>query len=239
MSEVATISAEKRERAGKGNARAVRKEGRVPCVIYGAKKDPEMISLEGKMLGREISKQGFFVRQYDIDVDGTKHRVLPRDIQLHPLTDKPIHVDFLRVTGDTKLHVSIEVIFLNEEESPGLKRGGVINVVRHEIEVVCAVANIPSAFEVDLAGLDIGDSVHISHIDLPEGVVPTIADRDFTVATIAAPTIVVEPEPEEAELEEGELEEGEEGEEGEAVEGAEGEKVAKDGESGGDSKGDS
>lgn len=238
MSEIATISAAKRERAGKGNARAVRKEGLVPCVIYGAKKDPVMIALEGKMLGREIGKQGFFVRQYDIDVDGTKHRVLPRDIQLHPLTDKPIHVDFLRVTGDTKLHVNIKVIFLNEEESPGLKRGGVINVVRHEIEVVCAVDNIPSAFEIDLTGLDIGDSVHISQIDMPEGVVPTIADRDFTVATIAAPTIVVEPEPEEAELEEGELEEGElpEGEEGEAAEGAEGEKAAKDGKPGGDSK---
>jgi large subunit ribosomal protein L25 len=146
-------------------------------------------------------------------------------------------VDFLRVTADTKLHVNIEVVFLNEEESPGLKRGGVINVVRHDIEVICAVANIPTAFEVDLTGLDIGDSVHISDLDLPEGVVPTIADRDFTVATIAAPTIVVEPEPEEVELEEGELEEGElpEGEEGEAVEGAEapdGEKA----EEGGDSK---
>lgn len=244
MSEIETISAEKRERTGKGNARAVRKAGFVPCVIYGDKKDPVMISLESKLLGREIGKQGFFVRQYDIEVEGSKHRVLPRDIQLHPLTDKPIHVDFLRVTGDTMLHVNIEVTFLNEEDSPGLKRGGVVNVVRHEIEVVCAVANIPTAFEVDLTGLDIGDSIHISDIDLPEGVVPTIADRDFTVATIAAPTVVVEPEPEEAELEEAELEEGElpEGEEGEAVEGAEApaeEKAKKDGGSGGGSKGGS
>ncbi len=237
MPEIATISAENRERVGKGNTRAVREAGLVPCVIYGDKKDPVMISLESKLLGREIGQKGFFVRQYDIEVDGTKHRVLPRDVQLHPLTDQPIHVDFLRVTADTKLHVNIEVVFLNEEESPGLKRGGVINVVRHDIEVICAVANIPTAFEVDLTGLDIGDSVHISDLDLPEGVVPTIADRDFTVATIAAPTIVVEPEPEEVELEEGELEEGElpEGEEGEAVEGAEapdGKKV----EEGGDSK---
>ena len=125
---------------------------------------------------------------------------------------------------DTKLHVNIEVLFRNEEESPGLKRGGVINVVRHEIEVVCAVSNIPSAFEVDLTGLDIGDSVHISDLNLPEGVVPTIADRDFTIATMAAPTVVVEPEPEDVALKEGEEGEAEEGteegtEEGKAVEG--------------------
>ena len=169
MPEIATISAENRERVGKGNTRAVREAGLVPCVIYGDKKNPVMISLESKLLGREIGQQGFFVRQYDIEVDGTKHRVLPRDVQLHPLTDQPIHVDFLRVTADTKLHVNIEVVFLNEEESPGLKRGGVINVVRHDIEVICAVANIPTAFEVDLTGLDIGDSVHISDLDLPEG----------------------------------------------------------------------
>jgi len=229
MSEIIAISAEKRERAGKGNARAARRAGRVPCVIYGAKKDPIMISLEGKQLGREINKQGFFVRQYNIEVDGANHHVLPRDAQLHPVTDQPIHVDFLRVTADTKLHVNIEVLFRNEEESPGLKRGGVINVVRHEIEVGCSVSNIPTAFEVDLTGLDIGDSVHISDLNLPEGVVPTIADRDFTIITIAAPTVVVEsePSPEDVALEEGE--------EGEAVEGAEEGKVEK----GGDSKGDS
>jgi large subunit ribosomal protein L25 len=227
MSEIIAISAEKRERAGKGNARAARRAGRVPCVIYGAKKDPIMISMESKQLGREINKQGFFVRQYDIEVDGANHHVLPRDVQLHPVTDQPIHVDFLRVTVDTKLHVNIEVLFRNEEESPGLKRGGVINVVRHEVEVVCTVSNIPSAFEVDLTGLDIGDSVHISDLNLPEDLVPTIADRDFTIATIAAPTVVVEPEPEDVALEEGE--------EGEAVEGAEEEKVEKSGDSKGDS----
>jgi large subunit ribosomal protein L25 len=224
MLEIIAISAEKRERGGKGNARAARRAGRVPCVIYGAKKDPIMISLEGKQLGREINKQGFFVRQYDIEVDGANHHVLPRDVQLHPVTDQPIHVDFLRVTVDTKLHVNIEVLFRNEEESPGLKRGGVINVVRHEVEVVCTVSSIPSAFEVDLTGLDIGDSVHISDLNLPEGVVPTIADRDFTIATIAAPTVVVEPEPEDVALKEGEEGEAEEGteegtEEGKAVEG--------------------
>jgi len=186
-----------------------------------------MISMESKQLGREINKQGFFVRQYDIEVDGANHHVLPRDVQLHPVTDQPIHVDFLRVTVDTKLHVNIKVLFRNEEESPGLKRGGVINVVRHEVEVVCTVSNIPSAFEVDLTGLDIGDSVHISDLNLPEDLVPTIADRDFTIATIAAPTVVVEPEPEDVALEEGE--------EGEAVEGAEEEKVEKSGDSKGDS----
>lgn len=217
MAEIFEMKADTRERAGKGTARALRRTGFVPAVVYGDKKDPLLISIDGKSLNRELSKKGFFTRQYDIAVDGDKQHVLPRDVQFDPVSDAPIHVDFLRVTAATKIKVSIEVSFINEEESPGLKRGGVINVVRHEIEVLCSVANIPERFVIDLTGLDIGDSVHVSKLGLPEDVQPTITDRDFTIATIAAPTIQEEEVPEE---EEGI--EGEEGEEGEAAEGAEG-----------------
>ncbi len=192
MTEATTISAEIRERAGKETARAVRRAGFIPGVIYGGNKDPVLISLEKGILDRYLNRIGFFTRQFEIDVGGDKHRVLARDVQYHPVSDAPLHVDFLRVTAETKIHVNIEVTFVNEELSPGLKRGGVLNIVRHDIEVMCSVANIPERLEVDLTGLDIGDSVHISQIDLREGVTPTIADRDFTIATIAAPTVIVE-----------------------------------------------
>lgn len=192
MTEATTISAEIRERTGKETARAVRRAGFIPGVIYGGNKDPVLISLEKGILDRYLNRIGFFTRQFEIDVGGDKHRVLARDVQYHPVSDAPLHVDFLRVTAETKIHVNIEVTFVNEELSPGLKRGGVLNIVRHDIEVMCSVANIPERLEVDLTGLDIGDSVHISQIDLREGVTPTIADRDFTIATIAAPTVIVE-----------------------------------------------
>lgn len=188
MTEVHTLAAQPRVRAGKGAARQTRREGRVPGVIYGNKQDPLMISLEPKELMRELQKAGFFATLFDVQLDGAKHRVLPRDVQFHPVTDKPIHVDFLRVAADTKVNVDVPVIFRNEAASPGLKRGGVLNIVRHEIELVCSADNIPHELVVDLTGLDIGDSVHISAIKLPEGVVPAISDRDFTVATIVAPS---------------------------------------------------
>jgi large subunit ribosomal protein L25 len=188
MGEVHSLGAEPRARAGKGAARQTRRDGRVPGVIYGNKQDPVMISLEPKELVRELHKSGFFATLFDVQLDGAKHRVLPRDVQFDPVTDKPIHVDFLRVSADTKVHVEVPVIFQNDFASPGIKRGGVLNIVRHEIELVCAADSIPHELLVDLTGLDIGDSVHISAIKLPEGVVPAIADRDFTVATIVAPS---------------------------------------------------
>ncbi len=221
MAEILTIAAERRERAGKGPARAARRAGRVPGVIYGSKKDPAMITLDPRELERELKTGGFLATIYNVSIDQNKERVLPRDVQFDPVTDRAIHVDFLRVSAATSVTVQVPVNFLNDEESPGLKRGGLLNVVRHEIEMTCRADAIPSGIDIDLTGLDIGDSIHISMITLPDGVAPTITDRDFTVATIAAPTVVQEDE----EAEEGD--ELEEGIEGEIEEGAEGEAESK------------
>ena len=218
MSDVHTLVAEAKDRAGKGAARAARRAGRVPAVIYGAKKAPVMISLAPRDLDREISGGGFFATLYDVQVADKKERVLARDLQLHPVNDRPLHVDFLRVSASTEVTVQVPCSFNNEEESPGLKRGGVLNIVRYELELVCRADAIPQQIDVDLTGLEIGDSVHISEVTLPEGVQPTITDRDFTVASIAAPSVMTE-----------EAEEGEEGEEGEDLEGLEGEEVPEDG----------
>ena len=221
MAEILTIAAQRRERAGKGPARAARRAGRVPGVIYGSKKDPAMITLDPRELERELKTGGFLATIYNVSIDQDKERVLPRDVQFDPVTDRAILVDFLRVSAATSVTVQVPVNFLNEEESPGLKRGGLLNVVRHEIEMTCRADAIPSGIDIDLTGLDIGDSIHISMITLPDGVAPTITDRDFTVATIAAPTVVQEDE----EAEEGD--ELEEGVEGEIEEGAEGEAESK------------
>ena len=190
MADLTTLAAEPRDRAGKGAARATRRAGRVPAVIYGDKQAPMMVTIDPAALVQELRKPGFFTRQFSIETAGKKHHVLARDVQFDPVFDRPLHVDFLRVTERTQVHVNIPVKFINDQEAPGIKRGGVLNVVRHEIEVVCAVGNIPQSFTVDLTGLDIGDSVHISSIKMPEGVRPAIADRDFTVASVAAPTVV-------------------------------------------------
>ncbi|NKB48098.1 MAG: 50S ribosomal protein L25/general stress protein Ctc [Alphaproteobacteria bacterium] len=221
MTETATFSAEARTRVGKGAARAARRAGTVPAVVYGANKDPMPITINPIALRTEISKPGFFATLYDIDCDGTKERVLCRDLQLHPVTDVPMHADFLRVTESTQINVDIAVIFENEEESPGLKGGGVLNIVRHTVEVICRAGAIPESIVIDLTGREVGDSIHISEVSLPDGVRPTIDDRDFTIATIAAPTLMPVEEEIEEDLEGLEGEEGEEGVEGE--EGAEGE----------------
>lgn len=209
MSDISIIPAKPRTGSGKGPARATRRAGRVPAVVYGAKKDPNLISLDPQDLMRALRAGSFMATIFDVDIEGKSERVLPRDVQFHPVSDRPLHVDFLRVSSATTVTVNIPVAFLNEEESPGLKRGGLLNVVRHDIEANCRADAIPHHIEVDLTGLEIGDSVHISMITLPEGVAPTI-DRDFTVATIAAPTVVQEEAT--AEAEEGEVPEGEVGE---------------------------
>ncbi len=225
MSDTVALPAERRERVGKGATRAVRRAGRVPAVIYGDRKDPLTISLDPRDVDRELHKPGFFATLVDIDVDGKKHRVLPRDVQFDPVSDRTTHVDFLRVAQDTQVTVNVPVAFLNEEESPGLKRGGVLNVVRYEIEFVCRADAIPPQIEVDLTGLEIGDSVHISQVHVPEGATPTISDRDFTIATVAAPSAV--------KAEAAEEQAAAEGEEGEVpVEGAEGEAPAEAAEGG-------
>jgi len=240
MADVNSLIARARDRAGKGAARAIRREGSIPAVIYGGKESPIIISLDTKGLHRQLAQTGFFTTLTDIDLDGTAHRVLARDVQYHPVTDQPMHVDFLRVSESTQITVAVPVVFENEEECPGLRRGGVLNIVRHEVEVVCRADAIPHALMANLAELEIGDSIHISMIGLPDGVVPTIADRDFTVATIAAPTVVRDEALEAAAAEGEEVEEGEEdiaaeGEEGAEAEGEEG--AAAEGEEKGDSKG--
>jgi large subunit ribosomal protein L25 len=204
MSEQTVISAEMRDRAGKGAARAVRRAGRVPAVIYGDKKDPVMISLEPRELRKQLNTGSFFSTVYSVEIaGGEKLRVLPRDVQFHPVRDETLHVDFLRVSKATRTNVMVPCNFVNDEDSPGIKRGGLLNVVRHEVEVVCGIDDIPELFELDLTGLDIGDSVHASALKLPDGVELTITDRDFTIATIAAPTLKTEAE-EEAEAAEAE-----------------------------------
>jgi len=201
MAEIGELQVEARAAGTKGAVRALRRAGRVPAVVYGQGEASQAISLDGRTLTHELERGGFMNRLYDLSIDGKKQRTLPRDVQFHVVTDRPMHVDFLRLSDDTELNIEVPVVFLNEEASPGLERGGILNVVRHEIEVVCRAAAIPEHIEIDLTGLDIGDSLHISAVALPEGVRPTITDRDFTIATIAAPTLHVE-EPAEGEGEE-------------------------------------
>lgn len=187
MTQIIPLSAEARDRAGKGTARATRRSGRVPAVIYGAKLPPVMISLEYFSFTHILHKPGFFTHLFDIKVGEETHRVLPRDLQLDPVSDKPLHVDFLRVTDETRITVEVPVEFVGQDKSKGLKRGGMLNIVRHEIELECSAANIPEHVTIDVSAYDVGDSIHISAVALPEGAKPTI-DRDFTVATIAAPS---------------------------------------------------
>jgi large subunit ribosomal protein L25 len=217
MSTRPLISAETRDRAGKGAARAIRREGRVPAVIYGGKKAPESITIDMRELVKAYHTGTFLRTLYDVEVGGKKTRVIPRDVQLHPITDNPMHVDLVRLEKGARINIDVAVNFINEEECPGLARGGALNIVRHDVELSVPVDEIPTSVDADLTGLDIGGSVHISAITLPEGCTPTITDRDFTVATIAAAMA------EEVEPVEDEGLEGVEGEEGEATEGEEGE----------------
>jgi large subunit ribosomal protein L25 len=179
------LKASVRERGGKGAARQARREGKVPGVIYGDGQPPETITLDYHELWKQVLKGHFTSTVFELVVDGKKNRVIPRDVQVDPVKDLPIHVDFLRIGKDGLIRVEVPVRFVNEGLSPGLKRGGVLNIVRHDIQVTCPYDKIPPFFEVDLAGLEIGRSIHISAIKLPDGVEPTIKGRDFTIATIA------------------------------------------------------
>jgi large subunit ribosomal protein L25 len=191
MADIATISAELRDRAGKGAARATRRAGRIPGVIYGDQKDPVLVSLDPREFDKVLRRPGFFAKLLNVTVDGKTHRTLPRDVQLHPVNERALHVDFLRVGASTRITVAVPVHFINNDKAPGLKRGGILNVVRHEIELVCTADNIPDHITVDLDGVDIGESVHIKSVTLPPGTKPTI-ERDFTIASVAAPTVVRE-----------------------------------------------
>jgi large subunit ribosomal protein L25 len=190
MADITVLTANAREKVGKGSAREARRQGNIPAVIYGDKKSPIPIVVEQKILVRHLSTGGFFNTLFDIDVNGELNRVLPRDVQLHPVTDVPEHVDFLRVSATTKVSVEVPVEFIGDDVSPGIKSGGVLNVVRYTVEVSCTPDLIPNTLLLDLSNAEIGDSLHISAVNLPEGVTPTISDRDFTIATIVAPTVV-------------------------------------------------
>jgi large subunit ribosomal protein L25 len=221
MSEQLMLPAEARDRAGKGASRALRRDGRVPAVVYGEKKEPLSIHVEEKLLSKMLHTGHFMNSVVMIDFEGKPHRTLPKAVDFHPVTSRPIHVDFLRIGEHTVLTVAIPVRFDNEEASPGLKRGGVLNVVQHELQLVCDAASIPNEIHIPLDGLEIGDTIHISQVKLPEGVKPANEDEDFTVATIVAPS-AMKSEEEEAEAEGEVPTEGEEGEAegGEAAEGA-------------------
>jgi len=186
MPEIATLGAEPRGEAGRGAARALRRRGRVPAIIYGAREAPALISLDPGELSRLLARRSFFATLVDLEVDGKRHRTLPRDVQYHPVTAAPLHVDFMRIGATTRVTVEVPVAFVNHEMSIGLRRGGILNIVRHEIALDCPIDAIPGRLSVDLSGLDIGDSVHISAVTLPEGCRPRITDRDFTIASIAA-----------------------------------------------------
>jgi large subunit ribosomal protein L25 len=201
MSDTLTLSAETRDRAGKGASRQLRREGRVPAVIYGNKEEPKSIHLNERELVKLLGTGHFFNSVVMINGE----RTLPKDVAFHPVTDRPLHVDFLRISEHATVTVAVPIVFVDDEEAPGIKRGGVLNVVRHEIELVVDAAEIPDQIEISLKGLEVGDSLHISAVTLPKGATPSITDRDFTIATVVAPSALKSSEGE-AEAEAGEAE---------------------------------
>ena len=188
------LKAETRERVGKGSSRELRRNGLIPAVIYGDKQAPLSIAISTKEVTQRIHAGGFKTTVATIDVNGEKIKVLPKDFQLDPVRDFTMHVDFLRVSGDTHVVVEVPVHFVNEEKSPGIKAGGVLNVVRHAVELHALAGNIPEFITADLTGLKVGEGIHISHVKLPKGTSPVITDRDFTIATIAVPAAGVKEE---------------------------------------------
>ena len=203
MEDTTIINGNLRNSTGKGSARATRRAGRIPAIIFGDKKETISIDIEEREYKKIMNQSGIFSRLLDLSVDGKSNLVLTRDIQFHPVSENPLHVDFLRVGKGSNINVSVPVSFINEELSPGLKTGGVLNTVRFELELICPADSIPEKIEINLEGLVVGDSIKISSVNLPDGVSSTITDRDFTIATIAAPTVMSEVSTEEtAETEE-------------------------------------
>lgn len=194
MSETMTLPAERRSKGGRGPSRSLRRSGKVPAIVYGGKEEPLMLAVPAKELKRQLqTNPRFYSSLFDLDLGGETMRVLPREAQLHPVSDDPLHIDFIRATTGARVIVEVPVVFRNDAASPGLKRGGVLNIVRREIELSCPVESIPAQIEIDLTGLEIGDSVHISAVKLAEGVRPTITDRDFTICGVTPPTKVETP----------------------------------------------
>lgn len=181
------LKAEVREGTGKGTARAIRRESKIPAVIYGNKQDPVTIAMNAKEITLEYHKGHLFTTLVDMDIDGKKELVLARDVQTHVVTDELLHADFLRVSPKTRIAVQVPVHFINQDKSPAMDKGAILNVVRHEVEIYCRATEIPEMIEINLAGKEFGDSVKISDANMPEGAEPTITDRDFTVATLVEP----------------------------------------------------
>ena len=211
MNEAKELLAEIRK--DKINTKLLRDNGRVPAIVYGEKKEPLPISIDSKIIKKQIESSGFFSKQFILNINGEKHKVLPKDLQLHPVKETIVHLDFLRIGENTKVTVSVPVIFINENLCPGLKQGGVINIVRHEVEVRSPVTKIPENLEINLDGIEIGDSIHISAVKLDTDVKPIISDRDFTIATLAPPTVIKEVEKTDEETGEDETDKTEEREE--------------------------
>lgn len=188
MSDQLTLSAEAREGVGKGASRFLRREGRVPAVIYGNNEAPTGIHIEEKLLMKALMTGHFMNSTVVIEIGGAKVLTLPKDVQFHPVSDRPLHADFLRIGEHSEVHVEVPVHFTEEELSPGMKRGAVLNIVRHELALICDAALIPDDIQISLKGLDVGDSIHISAVTLPAGSKSAITDRDFTIATLVAPS---------------------------------------------------
>jgi large subunit ribosomal protein L25 len=189
MSDIISIAADKRERVGKGGARETRRAGRVPAIIYGSDGDPTPVSVDGRELHKQVRGGGFFSNVYEISVDGKKHRVLARDMQRHPVTGVPLHVDFMRFSASTRVTVDVDVVFVNEDAAPGLKHGGVLNIVSHSVPLICKPDEIPQNITVDLTGLQIGDVIHSKTLIIPASAELDMSDPEATIATIAAPTV--------------------------------------------------
>ena len=220
---MSNLKAIKRENTSSGSNNKLRSEGLIPAILYGGKEANKNISIEKKDIKNLIHSDTFLSKVLELDIDGKKEKVIPRDVAFNVVSEEPIHIDFMRIVSGKRIILEIPVKFINHPDSPGLKRGGVLNIVRRKIELKCPAENIPDEIIIDLAGTDIGTSIKISSVKLPENVIPTITDRDFVIATVASPTVMKEPEkPAEGEA-------AAEGAEGEvAAEGAEA--AAKDGE---------
>ena len=191
---MSNLKALKRENTSSGSTNKLRKDGLIPAILYGGKDPNQKISIEKKAVRDIINADNFLSKVLELEIEGKKEKVLPREVAYHVVSDEPIHIDFMRVVSGKKIILEIPVKFINQPESPGLKRGGVLNIVRRQVELKCPAESIPNDITIDLTGTDIGTSIKISSVKLPEKIVPTITDRDFVIATVAAPTIIKEPE---------------------------------------------
>ena len=191
---MSNLKATKRENLSSGSNNKLRAKGFIPAILYGGKDQNQNISVSKKEISNIINSETFLSKVLELDIDGKKEKVIPRDVAYHVVSEEPMHIDFMRIVSGKKIILEIPVKFINHPDSPGLKRGGVLNIVRRKVELKCPAESIPDEIIVDLAGTDIGTSIKISSVKLPENVIPTITDRDFVVATVAAPTVIKEPE---------------------------------------------